>query len=237
MTIVIAADKNYLVRMMYSKVRTATLLLALFTITLAYSQKIITARITDEVTGKPIRDAKITVKGKETSANSNALGFFQIQVDSIDVLLIKSPKYELLTFAVPGAASFQIRLKKLPLSIYKSGMNEFYKQLGQTIRYPLRARKMAEEGYTYVVFRIDSLGGLESLKVLSEGCSDCGTEVLRVLRKMPKEFIDDEDDSEYILPIGFRLGTGLATPQKSSELPGAVLLAEFIVTAAGGPGR
>ncbi len=62
-----------------------------------------------------------------------------------------------------------------------NGLSEFYRFLGQHIKYPKQARRMGVEGRVYVQFIIDEEGNLTHLEVARGIGAGCDEEALRVL--------------------------------------------------------
>ena len=87
--------------------------LLLWTITFSsFGQRLVTGRLIDKETGKAIKNATITLVGTNTETTVNALGFFQLQIDSVDQITIKSPDYAIMEVRIPNANSFKIELVK-----------------------------------------------------------------------------------------------------------------------------
>jgi hypothetical protein len=197
----------------------------------SFSQRIITGRVVDKDTKTPLKDVTINVKDKNISTMTNHKGFFQITVDSLDVLMVSLQDYQTLTFNAPSTSNFQIGISKAPSSIYKGGMEAFYKFIGQKIRYPQSARISNKRGYTYVSFQIDSLGGIRNLNIVQDIGGGCGDAVVEVLTKMSGEFLPDTSNSTYILPVQFRIGRDNSEYPKLENIKNEKLLQEIIVTA------
>lgn len=97
------------------------------------------------------------------------------------------------------------------------------------IKYPAPARKSGTQGDVYVSFKIDSLGKLKDVNILHDVANGCGKEVLRVLTKMPPNFIKEGDDALYILPVKFRLGDTALEQGNPLQLPDGKMLSEIVV--------
>lgn len=200
----------------------------------SFSQQQITGRVIDELTKKPIKEAKVAIEGKDISTQTNHLGFFQLTVDSVDLITVSNNDYESLTFSTPKINTFQIELKKAQISIYKGGMKYFYSFIAQNIKYPYNARTSNKQGYVYISFKIDSLGKLNNLDLITDIGGGCGKEALRVISKIPSDYIPDPTNSLYILPIRFRIGNNEDNkPDTVVQLPIGKKLNEVVVTAMG----
>ncbi|MBX2966305.1 MAG: TonB family protein [Cyclobacteriaceae bacterium] len=94
----------------------------------SFGQRVVTGRVVEKETGKPIKEASIILKGTKIETVVNALGFFQLQIDSVDVITIKSPDYDSVDVRIPNVNSFKIELVK---SSYSS--SEFVVQENQKV--------------------------------------------------------------------------------------------------------
>ena len=90
--------------------------------TVCTSQRLITGWVLDEATNKPIAQAFVTIVGKDINTFTNIKGFFQLTIDNTDSITVSFIGYKPLTFISPGATTFQIQLKKVPIVIYNEGM-------------------------------------------------------------------------------------------------------------------
>jgi hypothetical protein len=78
-----------------------------------YGQRLVTGRIIDKDSGSPIKEATITLVGTTFETKTNSLGFFQVQVDSIDEITIVSQDYPPMQTNIPNDVnSFIIKLEK-----------------------------------------------------------------------------------------------------------------------------
>jgi TonB family protein len=189
----------------------------------------VTGRIIDSETKKPIAAAKVSINEKNISTISNAGGFFQLTIDSLALLTVSLKDYETLTFIPPAVNNFQVEIKKRPIEIFKEGMPEFYKFISQNISYPSSARSTNKSGYVYVSFQIDSTGNLINSNVIKDIGGGCGKELIRVLNRASKKFIPDTSHDTYILPVQFRLSSDNKEHSRLTELPEGKLLSEIVV--------
>jgi CarboxypepD_reg-like domain/Gram-negative bacterial TonB protein C-terminal len=198
------------------------------------AQRLITARVIDETTGKPMKDINVFVEKKQISTTTNAGGFFQLSVDSVDVLTISHEGYKTLRFSLPKENNFKIQMSKAEIEIYKPGMDEFYRFWATNIKYPSEARNKGIQGSLYLTFEIDSLGHAFNVTVLHDIGSGCRKEILRVMNILPPDFIPDRDNSVYVFPIKFKLlNTNSNTRTSDDVLPEGKLLKELVVSGYG----
>jgi len=77
--------------------------------------RLITAKVVDSETKKPVKDARVTILGTNIETTTNFLGFIQITIDTVDTLIIEHPEYEIGRIKVPEVNSFQISLTRTPI--------------------------------------------------------------------------------------------------------------------------
>jgi TonB family protein len=91
----------------------------------------------------------------------------------------------------------------------KTGMPDFYKFIGEHIKYPAKARRMGIEGRVFVELIIQRDGSLTDLKVLKGIGGGCDEEALRVLALAPKWIPGKQHGlavkQKMVMPIIFRL--------------------------------
>ena len=66
------------------------------------------------------------------------------------------------------------------------GFSEFYRHVGENIKYPVRARKMMIEGTVYVQFIVDKEGRLTEVEAIKGIGGGCDIEAVRVVESFPK---------------------------------------------------
>lgn len=96
-------------------------------LTFAYSQQVITAKILDGGDNSAVSDAVITLQGDTARFYSNKLGFFQLNADTTDFLIISHDRYETGKIKVPARSSFAIQLNPLNESKVSRVANEYEK--------------------------------------------------------------------------------------------------------------
>jgi len=63
-------------------------------IRMARTSRIVTVRVLDEETHKPIRDAEVKLATNEGTVKTSASGFFELNIDTIKTITITHPEYE-----------------------------------------------------------------------------------------------------------------------------------------------
>ncbi|WP_348646758.1 TonB family protein [Flammeovirga sp. SubArs3] len=93
---------------------------------------------------------------------------------------------------------------------YPGGMGQFYKWVGQNMKYPSQAKRMGVEGKVYVQFVVDKDGSLTDVRVVRGIGAGCDEEAVRVIRKAPKWKPGTQRGRKVkqrmVLPISFKLG-------------------------------
>jgi len=67
----------------------------------------------------------------------------------------------------------------------KNGLNEFYKSIGEQIKYPAQARRMNVEGKVFVQFVVGRDGKLDDLTVIKGIGAGCDEEAVRIIQNSP----------------------------------------------------
>lgn len=92
------------------------------------------------------------------------------------------------------------------------GYQEFYRQLGERMRYPSDARQQGIEGKVFVEFVIDKNGMMGEFNVIKGISADCDAEAIKVLESMSTaRWNPGRKDGKIVrqrmvLPITFKLG-------------------------------
>jgi len=91
---------------------------------------------------------------------------------------------------------------------FPGGATEFMKWLTRNLRYPTSAEEKKIEGKVIVSFIVNKNGSISDIKIIKSLDPDCDSEVLRVMKKMPKWKPGTEKGrpvrSEYVIPIIFK---------------------------------
>lgn len=68
---------------------------------------------------------------------------------------------------------------------FKGGINNFYKYLGHSIRYPPNCVRMGIQGVVLLNFAVEKDGSLHGIRVINYANEELAAEALRILRKSP----------------------------------------------------
>lgn len=153
------------------------------------AQRTITVRVLDGETKKPIRDAMVVVPGRDV-VKSNAVGFFQMAIDTVKQFFVKHPAYETSKVAVPEAGQFSILLTPIwfklpviphamtnvkdpkpyqrldslmPYVRYKGGWIRFYEQLSTALH--TRIHQFKPDSIVRILFVVDARAGVSGIRV------------------------------------------------------------------------
>ena len=203
----------------------ATVLLSALTTISVSGQRTVTGRLVDKETGKPVKDASITQIGTDIKTTSNALGFFQLQVDSTVNIEIVSSDYPPMQVKLPEVNSFKIELTK-PLvtnkqveevfvvyeepASFPGGMQSFNNYINKNIKFPKEVKNGTISGKVLVDFVIDSTGQIppDEIKIKQGLCKSCDEEAIRLIKGSPKWNPGVQRDKpvrqRMIMPIMFK---------------------------------
>lgn len=154
-----------------------TLTFILTTVISLFGQRTVTGRLLDKDSGKPVKDAIITLINTDFETKTNALGFFQLEIDTIDIVIIKSDEYPLMQTRIPSEVnSFTIHMAKnetvapkdstlflvveQPAS-FPGGFQKFYDYVSKNLKYPKSARQAGLTGKVFVEFVINRDGTID----------------------------------------------------------------------------
>lgn len=90
------------------------------------------------------------------------------------------------------------------------GLAAFYRFLGNTMNYPVQARRGGVQGEVFVQFIVEKDGTITNSKIIKRIGGGCDEEVLRVMEQAPKWNPGRQKGKpvrqRYTLPIIFKLG-------------------------------
>lgn len=91
----------------------------------ASAQRMITGRLIDKDSGIPIKNATITTATRASTTEVNVLGFFQLEIDSTNIIIIESQTYPIMTVKVPAVNSFKIEMTRANTDLKEGlGLND-----------------------------------------------------------------------------------------------------------------
>ena len=103
-----------------------------------------------------------------------------------------------------------------------NGMKEFYQFIGNSMKYPVQARRMGIEGKVFVQFVVNKYGELTDIKTLKGIGAGCDEEAMRVVTEAPEWKPGTTADGQpvsvrLVLPITFKLGNGETTSHNEAN--------------------
>lgn len=199
---------------MFLKILTFSCLIS--TSSFTFSQKLITGKILDLKSRRPVEKVDITIfKGTEVTT-SNAHGFFQLTVQKEDSLLITHRDYKTGLIAIPEANVFSILMEPHDnYPIYINGSGSLYDYLQQNLKYPQGALTKELEGIILIELIIDSNGQIADCRCLHDIGGKCGKSAIAVFHAIPGEWSKSEESNSFIFPVVYSLGI----QPKSFEIP------------------
>ena len=198
-----------------------------------YSQRQVLGRVLDEDTDKPINAATISLNNADSITATNYLGFFQITVDSSNLLQISAEGYKSVQFSIPAEDKFQVHLQKQTATEQTAGIKELFEYLKYNLNYPINALEGNIQGKVYASFEIDSLGRLQTIGIHQDVKGRFEKELIRVLKNAPQHWGKHPTSRTYILPVVFAIQNAKPAKQNPQmNLPEGIMLKEISVTAA-----
>ncbi|MEO1654471.1 MAG: TonB family protein, partial [Bacteroidota bacterium] len=112
-------------------------------------------------------------------------------------------------------------VEEMPLP--PGGMEAFYQDLAQEIKYPVKARKAGIEGRVFVQFVVDNDGALKKFNVLKGVSPEIDAEALRALKAASPKWAPGKQRGRNVrvlmsMPIMFKLSNAQVSNQKDKPL-------------------
>ena len=199
----------------------------------AFAQRLITARVLDSTTKKPVGDVAVTIyKGTSYTITRNN-GYFQLTVHEGDSLLLTHQNYNPGLIAIPDADVFSIYIVKNNFHPeYLDGEANLYGYIKQNLKYTRTARLKGIEALLFVELLVDSTGNIVECKTLNEIGGKCEKEAISVFEKIPGKWSHSHQTTRFIFPVVFSMGIkemSIETPQ--IDLPEGKIMSRIIITA------
>jgi hypothetical protein len=195
---------------------------------LTHGQNLVTGRVVDIDSKKPVKEATVVIDGSNVQTVTNFLGYFQIAADTSKTLVVKCNGYETGQVKVPNAKGFQIQLTRDLTPGFPNNISDFYKYLGQNARYPDEAWLANKEGRVYISFDVDSVQGIQNIKIIKDIGYTCGKHIVKLLKNAPANWRAKSKSITLILPVTFRMGlSDLGQTGENIKLPAGKLLSEI----------
>ncbi|NBW36210.1 MAG: hypothetical protein EBR30_14550 [Cytophagia bacterium] len=192
------------------------LIIGLLTTNISAQDNIITIRVVDNLTKKPVKDAAIQIKDSIT-LKTNYLGYSQGKAIPGDTILISCSDYYEKWIIVPTEQKFQIGIDKTENKLdFTGGIKSFYEHLGENLKYPSIARSKKRQADIYVEFKVDSTGQSILIKIHNDTSNLFEKDITRAFNSLPGKWSVDYSNKIFLLPIRYRLQS-LAPPNDNSS--------------------
>lgn len=170
------------------------ILINLLTVAVTFSvaaQRTVTCRLIDNETEKPIKDASIALASNGFETKSNYLGYFQLEIDSIDLIAINATGYRPVKMnLLKATGNLVIRLSKANLqpASFPGGLAKFHEYIERNINYQHDENKKRIKGDVLLEFLVDSNGEIPTSEIkIKTGLTPlCDEEAIRVIKESPK---------------------------------------------------
>lgn len=197
----------------------------------ATAQKLMTGRLVDAETKKGIADGTVMIVGTDVKATSNALGFFQLEVNGKTKLQISCEGYMTLTVDFSGEGNLSVQIPRaLPeqtlIQRQVQTPNAFpmqstpaqgglpkeptfpggYEALHKYIRRHMDQSFRPPRGTVMVQMLIDTSGAVvpESVTIIKSLCKPCDRAAVKVMKKSPKwNPAEPKSEVRVVVPISF----------------------------------
>lgn len=120
----------------------------------------------------------------------------------------------------------------------QGGMGEFYRYVGQTLRYPPAARQKGTEGRVMVEFIVNKDGSISDVKLMKGIGEGCDEEAMRVIASSPKWNPAKQGGvivrQKMVIPFVFKIdGSNFKSKDDNSDQSNAKVLSETVVVGYG----
>ena len=135
----------------------------------------------------------------------------QVEIN-FDIEITEDEKIEQVTYEPPAIEEEEVEeiftfVEFQPVPV--GGYEQFYKQLGERIKYPKEAKRLGIEGKVFVQFVVDQSGALTDVTIIKGIGSGCDEEAIRVIENMPKWQAGKQRGKavkvKMVIPITFHL--------------------------------
>jgi TonB family protein len=193
-----------------------------------FAQRSVTGKVVEAWKKTPVNNAQVSKKGTNTSVQTNFKGFFQINAETKDVLIVTAEGYKVEEVRVPDNGVLQIQLMKESPGFYEPSVDAFYRFLSERIKYPPQAKKKRIQGFAYATFGVDAEGRYSDLTVSSK-LPGANEEITKLFASLTGKFIPNPGGKQYVLPIEFRIADEKGETTDPGT-PDGVVLTELVVT-------
>ena len=199
----------------------------------AFSQRLITAKVLDSNSKKPVGEVAVTIYKGASYTITRDNGFFQLTVHEGDSLFLTHRDYNPGLFVIPDADVFSIYLvKNIYYPAYLDGEAELYSYIKQNLKYPRAAIMKEIEALLFVELLVDSTGNVVKCNTLNEIRGNFENKAVSVFEKIPGKWSHSHQTKRFIFPVFFSMGLkemSIETPQV--DFPEGKIMSHIIIVA------
>lgn len=211
--------------------RTLLLLaIAFYSLKASAQENLITMRVIDNLTKKPVRDATIYLNNSTTFL-TNHLGFSQFTAVNGDTIWISSQDYAEKFIIIPSVEKFQVGLDLDESKLdFAGGISKFYNYWASNLRYPSKARSKKIQANLLVEFEIDSTGQSRLVQIHNDVEDLFEQTVTDVFKTMEGKWSVNYATRKFVLPIKFKMAESIPLEDiRSTEILADRFLKEIVV--------
>ena len=174
----------------------------------AHAQRLITGKTLDIQSREPIDQVDVAIFKGTQITTTNSHGYFQLNVNEGDSLLITHPDYKLGLIPVPEVDVFIVYMEKVDMyPVYLDGDRKLFMFIQQNLKYPAAARRKRVEGVLLIHVLVDQEGNISNCLALNELGGNCAKETLEVFNKIPGKWSSSMENSSFIFPVIFQFSS------------------------------
>ena len=178
------------------------LIIAGFVLHQAEAQRIVTGRILDLYNKEPVENAVVTIFKSTTTTVSNAKGYFQVELQDEDSILITHQNYKSGFLSIPEENVFVVYVEPYEnYPNYLEGIASLYHYLKQSLVYPNSARMKRIEGVLLIELMVNEQGTMMHCKCLNEIGGNCEKTALKVFNEIPGTWSESTEPKRLIFPL------------------------------------
>jgi len=197
------------------------------------AQRIITGRVIDFTSKKPVENAAVTIFKSTITTETNDRGYFQLEIQDGDSILITHQYYKSGFLNIPGEDVFIVYLEPNEnFPHYLDGVANLYQYLQQSLVYPSSARMKRIEGVLLIKLIIGEDGKLIGCQFLNELGGNCEKTALKVFNNIPGNWSQSSEQKSIIFPLVYILNRRTEIMELPDvELPYGKMMEKIIISA------
>ncbi len=186
----------------------------------AICQKIVSGKVLEAYSGKPIQGARVKVPSRNIDLFTDSAGNFVVQGER-DTVIVEQKGFETRKLRLPESGTISISMKRSHEAgdiytvvqhpaYFPGGMNAFSKYLHDNLKFPPESLKAGIVGRVFVEFVIDTTGSImpNEIKVMKSLDPACDQEAIRLIKGSPKWISGVNNDKrvrqKMLFPVIFK---------------------------------